>query len=276
MRPPRRIRIGNQTSVAAANITQPFDHAVASGFDAFEWFPDWTDAGHGWQEKDLDRKARRSIRDAAARNDIALSVHIPWRLDLTHPEDFDRAVQSVRFARDIGADLMVVHFGDNQNREAYRLAIERLLQGHLGPAMRLAVENTPQTAPEELDALFAKLGALPGRGSRAGICLDIGHANLCPRTRNDYLGFIDMLDPEVPIIHVHLHENYGDADSHLTVFTGPSMADRSGIDGFVQRMKQRRFSGAIILEQWPRPATLLDRARKLLYQAFGDYAQGPP
>lgn len=276
MTQPRRIRIGNQTAVSAEKVTDPFHHAVASGFDAFEWFPDWTDAGQGWQEKDLDREARRCIRDAAVRNDIALSVHIPWRVDLTHPDGFERALQSVRFARDIGADLMVVHFGETQKRGAYRAAVERLLLDHMEPPMRLAIENTPQTVPEELDALFAQLGAVPGIASRAGICLDIGHANLSPRTRNDYLRFIDMLDREVPILHIHLHENFGDADSHLTVFTGPSTVNRSGIHGFVQRMKQRGFSGAIILEQWPRPPTLLDHARQLLYQAFGDYAQGPP
>jgi sugar phosphate isomerase/epimerase len=101
-----------------------------------------------------------------------------------------------------------------------------------------------------------------------GMCLDLGHANLCAATRNDYLGFIDQLEPEVPIIHVHLHENWGDDDSHLALFTGPAGQDGAGLRGFVQRMKQRGFSGSVILEQWPQPPSLLNQARQGLLQLW--------
>ncbi len=80
-------------------------------------------------------------------------------------------------------------------------------------------------------------------------------------TRNDYLKYIDLLDPEVPIIHIHIHENYGDYDSHLPIFTGPAGKDPAGIKGLIERIKKRKFSGSIILEQWPQPAELLDNAR---------------
>ena len=34
------VRLGNQTSCWAATPFEPFEFALASGFDAFEWFPD--------------------------------------------------------------------------------------------------------------------------------------------------------------------------------------------------------------------------------------------
>jgi sugar phosphate isomerase/epimerase len=105
------------------------------------------------------------------------------------------------------------------------------------------------------------------------MCLDLGHANLSPATRNDYLGFIDRLAPHVPITHLHLHENYGDDDSHIPLFLGASARDPSGIEGFVDRMKRRGFSGCGIMEVWPDPPSLLNQARDRLLRMF-DKANG--
>ena len=119
----------------------------------------------------------------------------------------------------------------------------------------------------------------PGTGSRrddnrasplnfVGMCLDIGHANLCSATRNDYLRFLDELNSTIPLIHLHLHENWGDTDSHLTLFTGPAAQNDTGICGLVRRLKHRSFSGSAILEQWPQPASLLDQARERLLKVW--------
>jgi sugar phosphate isomerase/epimerase len=97
-----------------------------------------------------------------------------------------------------------------------------------------------------------------------GLCLDVGHANLCAETRNDYLAYVDRLAPEVVISHVHLHENWGDEDSHLTLFTGPAGRDPAGVEGLVDRLVRRGFAGCIILEQWPDSPALLDLARDRL------------
>jgi sugar phosphate isomerase/epimerase len=103
-----------------------------------------------------------------------------------------------------------------------------------------------------------------------GMCLDIGHANLCQPTRNNFIRYLDLLAFEVPIIHIHAHENHGDRDSHLTLFTGPAHEDDSGIRAFVRRLERRAYRGAVILEQWPNPPELLVEAathlRSLLEQ----------
>jgi sugar phosphate isomerase/epimerase len=105
------------------------------------------------------------------------------------------------------------------------------------------------------------------------MCLDIGHANLCQPTRNNFILYLDLLADEVPIIHVHAHENEGDRDSHLTLFTGPSRFDDSGIRAFADRLLRRCYRGAVILEQWPDPPELLveaaTRLQSLLNQQPG-------
>jgi sugar phosphate isomerase/epimerase len=119
--------------------------------------------------------------------------------------------------------------------------------------------------------LFGRLYALKlPRTDHVGMCLDLGHANLCAPTRNDYLGYLDRLDAGVPIIHLHVHENWGDCDSHLPLFTGPAGRDGGGVRGFVERIKRRNYSGSIILEQWPHPPSLLNQAREGLKQLLAE------
>jgi sugar phosphate isomerase/epimerase len=98
------------------------------------------------------------------------------------------------------------------------------------------------------------------------MCLDVGHANLHATTRNDYIGYVDRLRPEVPIIHVHLHENDGDRDSHLVIFTGAAAHDPSGVAALLDRLERRSFAGNVILEQWPQPPELLAQARDRLLE----------
>lgn len=271
MKETARIRIGNQTAFSASRIMQPFEYAVSRGFDAFEWFPDKRESGAGWTESDLSREDCLFIRDMAYENDIRLSVHAPWQANPLKPKALSFLFGSVDLAEDIGASLLNIHLYTEAGTTAYAEAILPLLERLAGTDIRLAVENTPLTGPEDFNTLFGQLfERASSHGVEVGMCLDLGHANLCNATRNDYLRYIDLLDPQVPIIHVHLHENYGDSDSHLPLFTGPSAKDDSGIKGFVDRMKKRNFSGCFIFEQWPEPPELLDRARNRLLAMIGE------
>jgi sugar phosphate isomerase/epimerase len=131
--------------------------------------------------------------------------------------------------------------------------------------LQLSLENIIATAPEDINALFADLRARDQvRARSVGLCLDIGHANLFEGTRNDYLGYLDRLSDRVPIVHVHLHENRGDHDSHMMLFTGPAGENPLGIEGLARRLIERSYSGSIIFEQWPRPSSLLSMARNRL------------
>jgi phosphoglucan,water dikinase len=271
-----RIRIGNQSAFSSATVIEPFEFAVAHGFDAFEWFPDKKESGQGWEEKDIDVETRRYIRDTALEHDIRLSVHAPWHLNPLLPNAQKRILESLAFAEDVGASLLNIHLYMDQGMDAYVEGITPLITPLAQAGIRLSIENTPLTDPDAVNGFFSRLRALePFSVANVGMCLDLGHANLCEATRNDYLRFIDLLEPGVRIIHVHLHENYGDADTHLPLFSGPSGQGPSGIRGFVSRMKKRCFSGCMILEVWPDPPGLLTEARDRLRKMLGN-SQGPP
>ena len=260
-----QIRIGNQTAFSASSIIEPFRYAVANGFDAFEWFPDKKESGEGWTEHDIKKNARTLIRKIAFHHDITLSVHASRQANPLKPEAREVLIRQIEFAQDIGASLLNIHLCAKHGLEVYVQAIGALLKRLVKSGIKLAIENTPATEPETFNELFERIRQLGSKDTdQVGMCLDLGHANLCPQTLNDYLKFIDLLDPQIPIIHVHMHENYGDYDSHLVIFTGPAGKDLSGIGGFLDRLCERRFSGSIILEQWPQPPILLNAARNTL------------
>jgi sugar phosphate isomerase/epimerase len=271
-----RIRIGNQTFFSTSSITEPFRYAVVNRFDAFEWFPDLKDSSAGWTECDLRKRSRALIRKIARDHDMAMSVHVPWTANPLKEKSHDVIFRNAELALDIGASLVNIHFFAEQGIDAYAQAISPLIEFLAGTTgIRLSIENVPATGPAAFNSLFEHLHKLwPQKTSHVGMCLDLGHANLCKDTLNDYLKYVDLLSPQVPIIHVHMHENYGDHDSHMTIFTGPAGKDPSGITGLLARLKKRCFSGAIIMEQWPEPPSLLNEARnRLLEMLKVDHAE---
>jgi sugar phosphate isomerase/epimerase len=257
------IRIGNQTAFSAGSVLEPFEYAVASRFTAFEFFPDRGPAGiGGWSELDLDEGARRGIRQAASENEIELTVHAPLEFKPLDNSRDARLYSTVAFARDIGATLVNLHLDVSRGPEAFVASLRPALQVTAEAGLRLAVENTVWTGPADFNAFFEALhrgGDSPT--AHAGMCFDLGHANLYGALRNNYWAYCDALSRDVPIIHLHLHENYGDCDSHLPLFTGPSRNNATGIAGMLQRVRRRGFAGCIILEQWPQPPSLLANAR---------------
>ncbi len=260
--------IGNQTSCWASSIVEPFDYAVAQSFDAFEWFPD-KKPGVGWDESDLDAGTRQAIRDTARTHQMRLSVHARWQANPLTEEGNKLLWKEVELARDLGAVLLNLHLFHEQGLPAFAEAIRPLVWRTAQAGLQLSIENTPHHSPEQFNELFARVRAIGSvETSHVGMCLDLGHANLSSATHNDYLGFCDRLEPEVPIIHLHVHENWGDSDSHLPLFTGPAWRDDSGIRGLVARLKHRNFSGSVILEQWPQPPSLLNASRDRLLELW--------
>jgi sugar phosphate isomerase/epimerase len=247
----------------------PFEYAVASRFEAFEWLSD-KKCGGGWQESDVPAENREYIRQTAALHDISLSVHLPCHFNPFKPDSSEILRTSTDFARQIGASLLVTHLSKDRGLQAFVDALRPAVDRLSAEGLRLAIENTVDINPEDFNRLFDLFPAGALDKKSVGMCLDVGHANLNEETRNDYLKYMDSLGPHVPIIHVHMHENYGDYDNHLTVFTGPSSQDDSGIRGLFRRLVDRGFSGCIIMEQWPSPADLLDRARNRLLEVVSD------
>lgn len=259
------IRIGNQTSISCPDPLEPFLFAVRNGFGVFEWFADKKEredgTSIGWDEADADADGRRWIRDTGAAHDVRFTVHAPWQANPLHAAAMPLLIRSVDFARAINADLVNLHLYMDAGPRGFAQALEPVLRYAAMTKLRISIENTPETTPDDFNRTFACLAELPSiPPGTAGMCLDIGHANLCPSTHNDYIRYLDLLSDAVPMIHVHAHENRGDRDSHLTLFTGPARENDAGIRSLIKRLRRRAYGGAIILEQWPDPPQLLIEA----------------
>jgi sugar phosphate isomerase/epimerase len=270
----QRIRIGNQTAISCADPWEPFQFALRHGFDAFEWFADKRvnadGSVAGWDEADMDAATRRRIRNTGAAHGVLFTVHAPWQANPLHADGIPLLLRSVEFARDIGADLVNLHLYMDEGAQAYAAALAPVLRQAAAAGLRVSIENTPHTTPADFNETFVCLGELDAVPTgTVGMCLDIGHANLCAPTRNNFIRYLDALAPHVPIIHVHAHENYGDADSHLTLFTGPARTDDAGVRAFLSRLRRRHYRGALILEQWPHPPQLLVEAATRLRTLLG-------
>lgn len=262
-----QIRIGNQTSFSADSTFTPFEYALTNGFDAFEWFIDKRPGNGGWDEEDIDTGTRAMIKRRAAEAGISLSVHAPWNASPLEDRGIRRLMNDLAFADEIGARLLNLHLFMESGINAYVEAIIPVIEKAVQMGIRLSVENTVYTQAEDFNRLFTLLEE-HARKNNVGMCLDLGHANLSADSRNDYLRFVETLAPHVPIIHVHMHENYGDSDTHLPVFAGPAGAGDAGIREFLMLLKRSDFSGSIILEQWPDPPLLLNQARDRLYNIW--------
>ncbi|MBF0320391.1 MAG: sugar phosphate isomerase/epimerase [Nitrospirae bacterium] len=266
------IKIGNQTAFSAQQQGLPFDFAISNSFDAFEWFSDKKSGGQGWAIEDAGKKTRCNIRAKSLMRGIALSVHVPAEANPLMIGSLDVFINHVEFAYDVGASLLNIHLFTEYGIEPYLKSLIPIIKLTAKAKIKLSIENTIITGPDDFNQLFYMIKKLKGTPTKhIGMCLDIGHANIYHETRNNFLGYIDRLSNDVPIIHIHAHENFGDRDSHLTLFTGPSGTNNLGLKGFVARMVNRGFSGLIILEQWPTPPELLIAARMGLLDLFNNY-----
>jgi sugar phosphate isomerase/epimerase len=269
----QRLRIGNQTAISCADRLEPFAFALRHGFDAFEWFADKKVSADGttagWDEDDMDAASRASIREAGQTDDVRFTVHAPWQANPLQPGGEELMFRSLEFARDIGAELVNLHLSMEDGAGGFVQALLPLARAAGLSGVRLTLENTPHTTPQDFNDTFLLLAAAVGvPEGTVGMCLDIGHANLCAATHNDFLRFYDELSPDMPLFHLHMHENYGDADNHLTLFTGPAGKDDSAIRAFLQRLRCRAYNGVMILEQWPNPPQLLVDAATRLRELF--------
>ena len=257
---PTWVRIGNQTA-HSTTLFAPFDFAIQHGFDAFEWFPD----GVGRVNSYLSATQRQEVRSRARDAGIRLSVHAPIPADPMRLGDDRELEDSLHLAVDLGAAVLNIHFTEPRRTEEFASALGPWIERCSISGVRLAIENVPHVGPDDFNRLF---GLLPRNGA-VGMTLDIGHANLHQTPHHEYIGYLDRLKPDLPIIHLPLHENWGDRDSHLVVFTGPAARDPLGIAVLFDRLRKRGFSGNVIMEQWPQPPELLvqapDRLEELLH-----------
>ena len=236
---------------------------AASGFQAAEVY---TYPGHF---DIFDAQHARDVREAFDGHGVRIvSLHAPFfdtrkgmpdkgRLSLSSPNPRVRgaALETIRecvpVAAILGAHVIVAHFGDGGDKNTHAV-IETLLSSLiraedilLGSPMTVAYENIG--TPTSLCGYIAHtLDRYEIRN--AGICLDIGHANINedPATAVERSGR--------RLAHVHASDNSGHEDQHNPPFLGSVRWDR-----VMRELRLAQFQGHFIFEPrfQPEPEKLL-------------------
>jgi len=83
--------------------------------------------------------------------------------------------------------------------------------------VRLVLENTPDTM-SALDLALDEIGDDPEK-TNLGICIDVGHAYISQDAgREPIRNYIERYRGQ--LVHLHLHDNFGDNDEHLPIKDG--------------------------------------------------------
>lgn len=207
---------------------------VAGGADVESAFGFAADRGFDFVELNMEEQFHRRrvdptvVRETAARHDIDLLVHLPYRLDTGSPHEEARlgACRELEAAIDVAAELdaerATFHAATYTNpddwepetlREAKTATIDRVTAYARQRGVEAVVENLKSAAltVDDFPRLFETTGATA--------CLDTGHAHV---TGHDATAQADLFrDYGDRISHVHLNDTRHDEDDeHLPVGLG--------------------------------------------------------
>ena len=177
----------------------------------------------------LDTNRLMEVTESLMEAGLAYTVHAPLEVNLmdlsTHGLQRDVLDASLRFAKEIGAEVVVCHAGqrigtrDARYSMGDQLSAERAALREAGAlaeslGLSIAVENYYPERPILRGAVY-DYSVWPSRLAEqisavdhpaVGICLDVGHAALAA----DFFGFdfIEECAAIAPLVrHVHLHDN---------------------------------------------------------------------
>lgn len=177
----------------------------------------------------------------ACRDAPFVSLHMRGQFWNWNPDHLEKEVE---LAATIGAQILVLHpvcLGlDGKATPFARETVQRIAYQAGERAVRLALENTVDTA-WALDRLLEELGDDPEQ-TNVGLCLDVGHAFLSRDLGPEPIrAYVERFWRQ--IIHLHVHDNRGERDDHLSVGEG-----RIDWRGLIEALREIDFAGTIALE----------------------------
>ena len=207
-------------------------------------------------------RLRRKLGSLGLRATVHASIH-DTNLASLNPHIARAALEdlldTLELAADIGADIVVAHPGRvpseyrgdpgslSRAREVLHRNLERALPRAEELGVILAVENKQRGSNRDLILTPEEHLELLERFPGLGACLDFGHLHTLGL---DPAGFVRALGEK--LVHVHLHDNRGEADEHLPLGKGTLEWLRC-----LEALDDIGFSGMVILEI-PDPEGLRD------------------
>ena len=229
---------------------------AGQGLDAFEY-----ECGRGVNIKS---ETARLLGDLAVQNDIALSLHSPYYINLATPEEGkqDGAVryilQSCASARDMGADRVVVHSGS-----VGKLERSEALQ-NAKTLLRRVLEQMDAAGFGNISLCIETLGKINQLGTLSEVtelcaaderliaCIDFGHLYARQHGRIDYTAILDEMESSLGMdrarrVHVHFSKiafSKGGEVRHL------NFSDEGGPDfgELAEQLARRRYTPRVICE----------------------------
>ena len=176
----------------------------------------WTNRGWG-EEPWVSPELSQEIKASCARTSH-VSVHTRPEHSKWNPHDLQ---DEVEFCALIGAHALILHpnslgLEGPEPRPDFP-GIRRLATQAHRLGVQLVLENTPDTM-WALDLALDEIGDDPEK-TNLGICIDVGHAYISQDAgREPIRNYIERYKGQ--LVHLHLHDNFGDADEHLPIKDG--------------------------------------------------------
>lgn len=198
-----------------------------------------------WASKALDVPAASDAEIealvAACREAAFVTVHVRGAYWHWNPIDLR---DEIAFAERVGAGALVVHpicFGlTNPDDRIDVPEIRRIADYAAARGVRLAVENMVDSV-WALDRFLDEIGDNPEQTNLA-VCIDTGHAHMSHDAgRHPVTNYLERYAAQ--LVHLHLHDNAGQQDEHLTPGNGT-------IDwpDAIATLGRAGFSGTVALE----------------------------
>lgn len=231
-----------------ADIDQAISEIVADGFGVEIWL--------GWSPEPeiVERPGWGRLKELSAR---APGVSLHTRLSHYDPK---AAQQEIDMCAYLGGHVVVVHqstlgVDENTNNFAHILQLAQYAQDK---GIYIALENGNfqilKRVVNEVD-LFSPQGGL-------GICIDVGHANLCQAEfESPVEKFLQEFQPR--LVHLHLADNFGENDDHLAPGEGTIDWRKT-----LSKLDQLHFQGRATLEINSRRARQKARQAKRFLQTI--------
>ena len=239
------------------------------GFDYLELTMDPPQAHYS-----LIRQQKKRLLKALDRKQMKLVCHLPsfvYTADLTHglrKASLNEVIKSLEVAAELGCLKSVLHpsyimglgiFVMDQAREYALESLEAIMEKADQLELLICLENLFPKAhslvePEDFTDIFEKFPNLK-------MTLDTGHAHIEDTDGKRAVKFIERFSDRID--HIHVSDNFGEADNHLPVGAGTV-----NLNEIVKALKGIGYDNTITLEVFSKDRDYLKMSRNKVAAMF--------
>ncbi|MEQ8188141.1 MAG: sugar phosphate isomerase/epimerase family protein [Candidatus Eremiobacterota bacterium] len=187
----------------------------------------------GFWPWDIKRNLREKIKKFSRENNIILQVHAP--IERAEPcEEILR--ETLIFTIETGSNLLTVH-PRKQDINIYKNIFSMAKEHGIFIGLENYKESETFHSPSDIINILSHFSDY----SNTGLTFDTGHANIYGNPVN----YLKSLPEQIKILNVHLHDNLGEKDNHMTMGEG-----NINFHSVLRCLEERNYTGNFIIEHW--------------------------